>query len=61
MGINWSGQQDTFSCYTEEAISNWGLEALGVHGTPSAMGVAGACPAPSLVAGAAHPEQLGVP
>lgn len=40
-GINWTGQQDTFSCNIEEAIRSWGLEALGVHGTPSAMGAAG--------------------
>lgn len=50
-GINWTGQQDTFGCYAEEAITIWGLEALRVHGTPSAMGAAGACPDPSFSRG----------
>lgn len=55
--------QNMFSCSTGEAITNWGLGALGAYGTLFSMGLAGARPNPPLVLGmwqGVPPEHLGV-
>lgn len=43
-GTSWASQQDTYNCYTGEAISNWDLEALGVCRTPLCQGASWGMP-----------------